>query len=498
MTVRTVWYRVTSLLAGPEGIHLKGHILPPAFYTYPDPIWYIDIMDTIFGLNGWTYDQTVTHEDPAAAWLSYLFYPAGRTITLSNIENFFTLLAQKYLIFPAENRNGLFIFQATTSRAKDYDIHDPLLCREIITTIKRFLWRDENKTVHYSGPANAPLHNLGYIDSIQGAPPANVASPRPFKSSRLQVHLKYRSGDCAKIGTATDYFQGRIKVTEVLDRRVDPAWHVIIEPLVWFNNTEGGAIPGTLEAAAPYTPLVTGPFNGILGGGDNNLQTAMESLDDHKHATVLSQIDYADLSGLPAAEVNSADIFRVGAVAGVSAWTGTIASLPGGAVLTVTTVSGLATALVPAQTSQLAKLRVYNLTRGTNARILNHVAATNTMTLDAAVPAGWQVGDSLTIASQTVVGAATAWVDLEIISGLNGRKFLFLGLQFTGGAVGDYLRFHPFEAFGAAKVFAPLLTQAANVNQAGFYLYKVNSNIITLAWGTTTSLVLVREAGYLQ
>jgi hypothetical protein len=243
----------------------------------------MDVIDKIFGTHGWTWDQTVTYENPAAPWLSYLFYPEGRSLTLANMQSIFNVLQQKYLIFAAENCDGLFVFQATTARAKDYDITDELLSHETVTVAKRLMWRDEAMILHYSGFVSSPIHNLGYIDSLQGAPPTNTPSPKPFRSSKLPVHLKYRTGDVARLGTSTNYFQGRIKVTEVFDPKSTPSWHVVIEPLCWFTNTEGGALPSTIEAAAPYTPLHTGYFTRVLSASDNNIQAAMETLDDHTH-----------------------------------------------------------------------------------------------------------------------------------------------------------------------------------------------------------------------
>jgi hypothetical protein len=52
----------------------------------------------------------------------------------------------------------------------------------------------------------------------------------------------------------------------------------------WLTNTEGGALPSTIEAAAPYTPLNTSKFANVLSEQDNNIQAAMETLDDHAHS----------------------------------------------------------------------------------------------------------------------------------------------------------------------------------------------------------------------
>jgi len=78
---------------------------------------------------------------------------------------------------------------------------------------------------------------------------------------------------------------------------------MIIELLEWFNSTEGGAMPSTIEAAAPYTPLATGNFDRVLSVNDNNLQAAMETIDDHDHTSastafaLTGDITPAELSG---------------------------------------------------------------------------------------------------------------------------------------------------------------------------------------------------------
>jgi hypothetical protein len=94
---------------------------------------------------------------------------------------------------------------------------------------------------------------------------------------------------------------------------------VLIEPLCWFANTEGGALPSTIEAAAPYTPLHTGSFDGVLSPADNNLQAAMETLDDHAHDAAYAPIssgvtngDAHDHSGGDGAVIDHANLSNKG------------------------------------------------------------------------------------------------------------------------------------------------------------------------------------------
>jgi hypothetical protein len=62
------------------------------------------------------------------------------------------------------------------------------------------------------------------------------------------------------------------------------AWSTTITQAKVFANTAGGALPSTIERVANYTPLNTGNFDGILTANDNNVQAAMDTIDDHTHS----------------------------------------------------------------------------------------------------------------------------------------------------------------------------------------------------------------------
>jgi hypothetical protein len=152
--------------------------------------------------------------------------------------------------------------------------------------------------------------------------------------------------------------------------------------------------------------------------------------------------------------------------------------------------------MVPAATTQLAKMRLYNTTRSTSALISNCVTGTNTITLTANVPAGWQVGDTITIASQTVSGGGFAWVDLEITSGPTDHSALFVATAMTSGTVGDALRLHPLATFGSGKITARAVALVAAQPTDGFGFLPITSNVFSLAWTGTPTTVTIREAGY--
>ena len=115
------------------------------------------------------YGKTAVFLDPAAAWLDYQFFPAGRSLTLSNAQKFFSVLKQKYFIFATDNGSDEILFFTANERAESADHNTDVSSYEIETeeSIKRKLvWRDENNTVHYSDAA------LTYTDEAPRAPAA--------------------------------------------------------------------------------------------------------------------------------------------------------------------------------------------------------------------------------------------------------------------------------------------------------------------------------------
>lgn len=232
-----------------------------------------------------------------------------------------------------------------------------------------------------------------------------------------------------------------------------------------------------------YAPITKGVTNGDShdhNGGDG------------------AQISYLNLSNTPIAETNANPLYRCNSPGGVSAFVGTIATLPGGATLTYNVTSGQEAAMVPNATTQLAKMRIYNTTRGTSALISDCNTGTNTLTLTANVPAGWQTGDTIDIASQTVSGGGLSWVDLEITSGPTGKTYMFVNMTITSATVGDTIRVHPFETYAGSKLDT-VTAQVANVNnEIGSRLIKITSNVFSFAWTGTPTLVTCAERGYLS
>lgn len=140
-----------------------------------------------------------------------------------------------------------------------------------------------------------------------------------------------------------------------------------------------------------------------------------------------------------------------------SDFNGTIATLPGGAVLTYTVSSGDEKWLDQFSTSELSKLRLYNSTRLTHALISDTDVGTNTITLTANVPAGWVTTDVITIRSplNTDTSGGAYFMEREFTAEVPElARAVIMDMQwFDTAANGQRLGVHPYEAFSASKQF---------------------------------------------
>jgi hypothetical protein len=204
-----------------------------------------------------------------------------------------------------------------------------------------------------------------------------------------------------------------------------------------------------------------------------------------------------DVSLSPAAaEADINNVFGVTSPGGPSLFIATINGAPSGtSVVYNAPSSGTEGVLVPTANTQLAKLRLYNTTRGNSALISDCNVGTNTITLTANAPANWVNGDTITVASQTVSGGGFNWVDLEIINGPTGKSGLFCTILLTSGAASDAAYCHPFDTFGGGKRTPRAITQVAGVQVAAFGLVPVTGNVFSFAWTAASSQVTIAEAG---
>lgn len=294
-TTTTTSFFVTSIIKDERFFYYKASILPNHYKKIGTDLTYSEVIENIYldELNPTVKIIKPTYEVPAHAVWGYLFYPSGRNIIFNSLRSLSTILRQKFLIFLRHTENtyssktDIFFYQPTETRAVDYEITDllyklPTGGRQIN---KRLLWRDDSASVTIYDPGSGsgekyPIHNLGYIPTTGTRPSYKSSPPIGGKSSKLSPNLKYETGDYVTINNHTGSFSYRIKVTEIFDANAPMAWYVIVEPIVWFDNTEGGALPSTIEASAPFTPLNTSTFNNNLDASVNNLQALAEAVDN--------------------------------------------------------------------------------------------------------------------------------------------------------------------------------------------------------------------------
>jgi hypothetical protein len=199
-----------------------------------------------------------------------------------------------------------------------------------------------------------------------------------------------------------------------------------------------------------------------------------------------------------AAETNGDNIFAVTSPGGPSLFVATINGAPSGtSVVYNAPSSGTEGVLVPTAAAQLAKMRLYNTTRGNSALISNCNTGTNTITLTATVPANWASGDTITVASQTVSGGGFNWVDLEITSGPTGKSALLCTLFITSGAAGDSARCHPLATFAGSKTSPRAIAQVAATQIGAFGIVPITSNVFSFTWTANSTQITLVENGYL-
>ncbi len=134
--------------------------------------------------------------------------------------------------------------------------------------------------------ATDPMHNLGFLPST-AQPPAR-RTPGGLWTVTTRPDFCIQDGDIVDLQCLGISNKGFALVTEQYlapdTSHPVPRWTTSITANEIFANTAGGAMPSTIERVSNYTPLNTSNFNGILSAQDNNLQAAMDRLDDHIHA----------------------------------------------------------------------------------------------------------------------------------------------------------------------------------------------------------------------
>ncbi len=283
-TLTTGRFRITSQHYLPDGHQVaRGSLFPSEYYSAPGDDTYQNVI-TAFCSN---FGKTALFKDAAASWLAYQFFPDGKSITLNDANKFANLLAQKYLIFMADaGAENVLFYSCDGSLAVVPDVIvspvDDFYKEQTALHDRCLIWRDENETVHTAGSATDPLHHLGFLPSTASAP-ARRSVPNLFQV-RTRPDLRVVDGDIVQVHALGADHNGFALVAEeysAADKgRKLPRWETIVSANPVFGNTAGGAMPSTIERVSNYTPLNTGTFNRFLSSSDNNLQAAMETIDD--------------------------------------------------------------------------------------------------------------------------------------------------------------------------------------------------------------------------
>jgi len=198
VTISSIWFNIVDIKYDGRFITYTGEVLFRNYITVAANSDYETVINT--ALAEADFPPAPNYEG-AAAWKAYQFYPTDRGIILNPARKLFPLLQQKYLVYATEDGwdgadSNIFFFVATQNRAKDYDITDLLFNFNFRYDERRLIWRDENNTINSVGNATAVIHNLGYLESTADDP-SSAATPALYfadsKSSKLQVHLKYRT-----------------------------------------------------------------------------------------------------------------------------------------------------------------------------------------------------------------------------------------------------------------------------------------------------------------
>lgn len=266
----------------------KGSLALHTRYNKPGDVTYESALDEWFELATPSGTLQYTKLNPSASWLGYQFYATGKRIILNDkVTQFLSLLQQKYLIYITdyEDLNALvFSVDDTFARSVDHIIalNDNDTWGNIQEKNKDYVWKDENGAYNFTGAGNLPTYNLGYLESTANPPSVSTRTQKAEKlKATIPFHLKYVSGD--KVTFTKSGFNsitGPLLVTEIFDPNLNPSWQLQLEMLQYLTNTEGGALPLSIERVSNYMPLNVSNFNGILSESDNNVQQALETLDN--------------------------------------------------------------------------------------------------------------------------------------------------------------------------------------------------------------------------
>jgi hypothetical protein len=198
------------------------------------------------------------------------------------------------------------------------------------------------------------------------------------------------------------------------------------------------------------------------------------------------------------AETNANNIFAVGVQTANSVFSALINGAPTNAANSVVTfdtvTAGNVAVITPAVAGQLARMRLYNSTRGNYALIVSATGATVTVDRNVTtLPAPWLDNDAITITSPT---AGAGMADLEVVSGITGKSNVFIFSSIQSTTVGNSAGFHPFAAFSTSK-YQPVFAQVNGISNSYSGLATITGNVLSIAWNGNITSFILRETGYI-
>lgn len=209
-------------------------------------------------------------------------------------------------------------------------------------------------------------------------------------------------------------------------------------------------------------------------------------------ALLLTQTQYIPLT-------SANDVFRI-ASSSDSNFTGTIDSKSGATLVYTVTGGTNEDSIKPFATTNLAKIRLYNSTRGEYLLISATDTGTNTITFTTNVPAGWAALDVVTARSplNTINVGGGYYYEMEFASEVPFlTRSIEMGMFMSdSGGAGATGAVHPYEAGSSSKQTSVITQSTSGINSM------VNTALInkkfTMLWdatGTATLSIIARLRG---
>lgn len=313
--------------------HFKGGILPRKYYS--DALTddtYETVIDNFFD----NFGKTVTYVDEGLGldedWLDYQFLPNPSTLIMSNANRMLAFLAQKRLLGCADNGDeDIRVFSTNYFYTEEETIPLKNNFSFGTTTIRRrqLIWRDEDGVAHQSGTATDPVHNYGFYLAAEG-PPTRKYDTASF-SAIMRPDLRWQDGDTLKFTFYDAALNVLVwaRVIEEWDYKALPHWTMKISSWPVFNNSEGAELPSAVAHAGNYAHVNASNFDGYLSEYENNIQTALDALDDHPTPDIVGTHLAGTLVGTGATRYTAPFMYGVTVAESQSAWphAGTLSDL---------------------------------------------------------------------------------------------------------------------------------------------------------------------------